>query len=103
MARPHCGGTIAARARVRRAAVGVIAMRERLIRKTAAELQVTPNLPGQDTLRAAFSWDRLRDELGAPADDFNIARLAVDRHATGPQAHRVALRFLRTDRQVARR
>ena len=72
-------------------------MRERLIRKTAAELQVTPNLPGQDTLRAAFSWDRLRDELGAPADDFNIARLAVDRHATGPKAHRVALRFLRTD------
>ena len=72
-------------------------MHEALIRKTAAELRVTPNLAAGNATRAAFSWDRLREELGAPAGDFNIARLAVDRHATGVHAQRVALRFLRTD------
>jgi acetyl-CoA synthetase len=72
-------------------------MREALIRKSAAELRVTPNLAPGDAPRAAFSWDRLRDELGAPVDDFNIGRLAVDRHAAGPRMHRVALRFLRCD------
>ena len=72
-------------------------MREALIRKSAAELRVTPNLAPGDAPRAAFSWDRLRDELGAPVDDFNMGRLAVDRHAAGPRMHRVALRFLRCD------
>jgi acetyl-CoA synthetase len=72
-------------------------MRETLIRKTAAELRVPPNLSAQDALRSPFSWVELRNEMGAPADDFNIARLAVDHHATGPKAQRVALRFLRPD------
>ena len=69
-------------------------MREALIRKTAADLRVAPNLPGGDAARAAFSWQRLRAELGVTTDDFNIARLAVDRHAAGPRASRVALRLL---------
>jgi acetyl-CoA synthetase len=75
-------------------------MREALIRKTAAELRVAPNLPDSEEARAAFSWDRFRDELGATVDDFNIARLAVDRHAMGPHAHRVALRLLSADGHV---
>jgi acetyl-CoA synthetase len=72
-------------------------MREGLIRKTAAELRVTPNLAAGNASRAAFSWDRLRDELGASADDFNIGRLCVDRHASGAHAPRTALRFLHAD------
>jgi acetyl-CoA synthetase len=68
-------------------------MRDAVIRKTAAELRVEPNwVEGQ-----AFSWAAVADELGAPADNFNIARLAVDRHAAGPRAQRIALRFLRAD------
>jgi acetyl-CoA synthetase len=72
-------------------------MREALIRKSAADWRVTPNLPAGDAPRAVFSWEQLRAELGAPADDFNIARLAVDRHAAGPRRQRIALRFLRAD------
>ena len=68
-------------------------MRDAVIRKTAADLRVEPNwVEGQ-----AFSWAAVADELGAPADDFNIARLAVDRHAAGPRAQRIALRLLRVD------
>ncbi len=69
-------------------------MRDTLIRKTAADLRVAPNMADWAATRAAFSWAQVRTELGAGADDFNIARLAVDRHAAGPLARRVALRFL---------
>jgi acetyl-CoA synthetase len=69
-------------------------LREALIRKTAADLRVAPNMANWDAACAAFSWQQVRDELGAPDDDFNIGRLAVDRHANGPLAARVALRFL---------
>jgi acetyl-CoA synthetase len=71
--------------------------RDALIRKTAADLRVAPNLPDSEAARSAFSWQSLRDELGASAQDFNIARLAVDRHAAGPRATRVALRLLSAD------
>jgi hypothetical protein len=44
-------------------------MRDAVIRKTATELRVEPNwVEGQ-----AFSWAAVADELGAPADDFNIS------------------------------
>jgi acetyl-CoA synthetase len=46
--------------------------------------------------RALFPWDRAREALdGLPGGrGLNIAHEAVDRHATGPLADRVALRFL---------
>jgi acetyl-CoA synthetase len=71
---------------------GTTAMRDTLIRKTAADWRVSPNL--DTAAQAAFAWDAVRAELGAADDDFNIARLAVDRPAASVRAQRVALRFL---------
>lgn len=70
-------------------------MREAVIRKAAADWRVAPNLDA--AARAAFSWDAVRAELGVTADDFNIARLAVDRHAASARARRTALRCLALD------
>jgi acetyl-CoA synthetase len=69
-------------------------LRDTLIRKTAADLRIAPNMADWNKARAAFSWDRVRDELGRPGQDFNIARLAVDRHAVSERAEATALRFL---------
>jgi acetyl-CoA synthetase len=69
-------------------------MRDALIRKTAADLHPRPNMPDWNAARAAFSWNAVRDELIGPAGDYNLARLAVDRHVHGASAQRVALRFL---------
>jgi len=69
-------------------------MRDIIIRKTLSDLRVAPNMPDLDATRAAFSWKQVRDELGGDGDAFNIAHLAVDRHAHGERAGRVALRFL---------
>jgi acetyl-CoA synthetase len=69
-------------------------MRDALIRKTAADLRVAPNLADWGETRAAFSWERVREELVGRAENFNIASLAVDRHTLGARADRVALRFL---------
>jgi acetyl-CoA synthetase len=45
--------------------------------------------------RASFSWSAARAELdGLPGGGLNIAHEAVDRHASGPHADTVALRFL---------
>jgi acetyl-CoA synthetase len=72
-------------------------MRDTLIRKTAADLRVVPNMAQWGDTCAAFGWREVRDELVGPAGDFNLARLAVDRHAQGPRSNRVALRFLSAD------
>ena len=69
--------------------------RATVIRKNAAELRVAPNLRDLDAERAAFSWDAARRELqGLPGGGLNIAHEAVDRHASGPRAAHVALRWL---------
>ncbi len=45
--------------------------------------------------RESFSWEQARAELaGMPGGALNIAHEAVDRHAAGPLAGTVALRFL---------
>jgi acetyl-CoA synthetase len=54
-------------------------------------------MPDFEQMRATFSWDQVRGELGCSADCFNIAHLAVDRHAAGPLRHHVALRWLGRD------
>src|SRR6185436_10810599 len=63
---------------------------------------VTPNLVDYERTRATFSWDDARAALdGLPGGrGLNIAHEAVDRHAAGPRAGRVALRFLRRDGTV---
>ena len=56
---------------------------------------VAPNMPDYDRARSAFSWSVARGELaGLPGGGLNIAYEAVDRHAEGPLADVVALRFL---------
>ncbi|ODV07344.1 MAG: acetate--CoA ligase [Rubrivivax sp. SCN 70-15] len=74
-------------------------MREAIIRKSVDPTRDA--LAGWAALRAGFSWQQVRDELcGADAGRMNIARLAVDRHASGPRARRTALRFLAGDGAV---
>jgi acetyl-CoA synthetase len=67
-----------------------------VIRKDQAALAVPPNLLDYASARAAFSWDAARRALaGLPGGrGLNIAHEAVDRHATGPLAGRLALRWL---------
>ena len=70
---------------------GKVVMRAAVIRKVLADLPVSPNLKDLAQTRAAFSWQAIRDELSsASASDFNMARLAVDRHATGDRANQTA-------------
>jgi acetyl-CoA synthetase len=58
-----------------------------LIRKTAADFRVPPNPPlGFEEARRALA--------GLPGGGLNIAHEAVDRHAAGPRAGRVAIRWL---------
>jgi acetyl-CoA synthetase len=71
--------------------------RAAVIRKTAADWRVPPNMVDLDAMRAAFTWEQVRAELRpgqAPGGDFNLARLAVDRPAQESDVRRVALRFL---------
>jgi acetyl-CoA synthetase len=58
---------------------------------------VRPNLEDYARVRAAFSWDAARAALdGLPGGrGLNIAHEAVDRHATGSHAGRIAFRWLR--------
>ena len=66
-----------------------------LIRKTAADLRVPPNLVDYEAERRVFTWDAVRRELHAsPGGGLNIAWLAVDRHAVGPLRDKCAFRFL---------
>jgi acetyl-CoA synthetase len=56
---------------------------------------VAPNMLDYELARAEFSWASARGELaGLPDGGLNIAYEAVDRHADGPLADTVALRFL---------
>ncbi len=66
------------------------------IKKHVASFAVRPNLLDYDEIRSRFSWDAIRRELdGLPGDrGLNIAHEAVDRHAAGPLASQVALRWL---------
>jgi len=58
-----------------------------IIRKTAADRRVQPNAP--------MDWEAARRQLaGLPGGGLNIAHEAVDRHAAGARAGRVAIRWL---------
>jgi acetyl-CoA synthetase len=64
--------------------------------KSAQERKVVPNLPDYEQARTTFSWDQARCQLDglAGGSGLNIAHEAVDRHAGGPRAQRVALRWI---------
>ena len=63
---------------------------------------VEPNLVDYEEERARFSWGQARRELdGLPEGrGLNIAHEAVDRHAAGPIAERVAIRWLGRDGEI---
>ena len=66
-----------------------------VIRKDVGACPVPPNLVDYHRVRHEFSWDALRSELqGLPLGGLNMAHEAVDRHAAGPRADHVALRWL---------
>ena len=57
-------------------------------------MPTTPNLRDLDEARRTFRWEDARAALdGLRAGGLNIAHEAVDRHAAGPRASRVALRW----------
>ena len=66
------------------------------IEKNRESLKPRPNLFDYDEERANFSWDKARDLLnGLPEGrGLNIAHEAVDRHASGPSAGKIAIRWL---------
>jgi acetyl-CoA synthetase len=69
--------------------------RSAIIRKTAFDLRVEPNLADYRSEYQGFSWNRARDALaGLPGGGLNIAFEAVDRHAAGPRAEHTAFRFV---------
>ncbi|MEZ7237131.1 acetate--CoA ligase [Rhodococcus sp. GXMU-t2271] len=66
-----------------------------VIRKTAEDLRVPPNLSDYETTCARFTWEEAAAQVpGPPGGGCNIAWSAVDRHADGPLRDRPALRFL---------
>jgi len=66
-----------------------------LIRKTAHDRRVQPNLTDYQQTRASFDWSDVPALCqGMGPGKCNIAYAAVERHATGPAAKRTALRFI---------
>ena len=74
-------------------------LRSAIMRKSGDELRVAPNL--DDRVRASFSWQAIQAELlrDRPGD-FNLARLATDRHVAAGNAARIALRWMPRDGPV---
>ncbi|HJV26767.1 MAG TPA: acetate--CoA ligase [Aromatoleum sp.] len=69
--------------------------RTSIIRKTAADLRVVPNLSDYAAARRGFTWDGARQALaGLPGGALNIAHETVVRHAGGPLRDHRAFRFL---------
>jgi acetyl-CoA synthetase len=75
--------------------VTVAADKQRIV-KSLSLLAVRPNMPDYERAQATFSWRAARAALDGLPDGrgLNIAHEAVDRHATGPRADKVALRWL---------
>ncbi len=73
-----------------------------IIAKTVSQHRLCPNLVDYDTICRHFSWDSARLMLeGLPGGrGLNIGYEAVDRHAAGPLADHLALRWLGKDGSV---
>ncbi|HEV2186228.1 MAG TPA: acetate--CoA ligase [Stellaceae bacterium] len=66
-----------------------------VISKNLTRLSQRPNLVDYAAIRSGFAWSDARKRLdGLPGGGLNIAHEAVDRHANGPIADRVALRWI---------
>ncbi len=76
----------------------------RILHKADDHREPPPAMPDYDAARAAFSWDTVREQelSGLPGNaGLNIAYEAVDRHAAGPLADHVALRWRGRDGATA--
>ncbi len=64
--------------------------------KSRRDWDIVPNLHDYQTIRAQFSWEQARRTIDGLPDThgLNIAHEAIDRHAIGPHAHHLALRWL---------
>ena len=71
-------------------------LRGQTIIKSRRDWEVVPHLYDYHTVCQAFSWDRARQELdGLPeGGGLNMAHEAVDRHAAGPRADHLAIRWI---------
>ncbi len=71
-------------------------MRYPTIKKDPDRLAIQPHLLQYEQCRASFGWDSVLAELaGLPGGNgLNLAHEAVDRHAPGPLAQKVAIRWL---------
>ncbi len=68
------------------------------IRKDLSALAVAPNLADYEAICRSFSWEEARRALdGLPDGGLNIAHEAVHRHARGPRAGKIALRWIGKD------
>ena len=69
------------------------------IRKKPDSLAIPPNLQEYEAACARFSWEALRREFTGVSGGrgMNMAHAAVDRHAEGPLADHLALRWLSPD------
>jgi acetyl-CoA synthetase len=66
-----------------------------IIRKSAADLRLAPNLADYAAERRRFSWDAARRDLALETGGrVNIAGLAVERQANGDRRRNTAFRFL---------
>jgi acetyl-CoA synthetase len=72
-----------------------VGMDYNVIEKPLVPGRPVPNLLDYAVARAQFSWDAARGKLaGLPGGALNIAHEAVGRHAGGPRAAQLALRWL---------
>ncbi|MBI4755947.1 MAG: acetate--CoA ligase [Betaproteobacteria bacterium] len=75
-------------------------MRPAVIRKSAAEFRVPPNLADEGAVRGSFSWTQARAHFaGLSGGGLNIAHEVADRIAASNRGGHIALRCLRTDGQ----
>ena len=64
-----------------------------LIQKQAG---AQPNVADYEAYRRDFSWDKVAAELGKNGD-FNMARIAIDRHVEAGRGNTIAIRWLGVD------
>jgi len=63
-----------------------------IVKSKLEEIKIRPHLDEYDTLVNNFSWEQLRKELdGLPGGGLNMAHEAIDRHAKGQRADKVAM------------
>ena len=67
------------------------------IRKHPGSLPIRPNLADYSQACKTFEWGSICQKLGVSAGNFNIAQAAVAKHASGPLAGHLAIRWISKD------